>query len=77
MNLTSTYNYKGHLIRLVPSREGYMWACQYVIIKADKTEVEGFAGNTYASREKAKSAALERAKSLIDQSKLDQDLLAS
>ena len=69
--------YKGHTINLIPSREGYMWACQYVIMKSDRPEVDGFAGNTYSSREAAKSAALEKAKTLIDESKLDKDLLES
>jgi hypothetical protein len=69
-----SHDYKGHTITLIPSREGYMWACQYVIMKSDKTEMEGFAGNTYSSREEAESAALEKAKTLIDESKLDKDL---
>jgi len=72
-----SHTYKGHQINLIPSREGYMWACQYVILKSDQTEVDGFAGNTYSSREAAQSAALEKAKTLIDESKLDKDLLES
>jgi len=65
----SRHVYKGHIIELVPSREGYMWACQYAIQKTDKTEVDGFPdGNTYGSREEAESAALATAQQLIDSS---------
>jgi hypothetical protein len=39
--------------------------------------VDGFAGNTYSSHGAAKSATLEKAKTLIDESKLDKDLLES
>lgn len=73
--VVTSHTYKGHKINLIPSREGYMWACQYVIMKSDRSEVDGFAGNTYSSREEAKSAALEKAQTLIDESKLDKDLL--
>ena len=73
--VVTSHTYKGHTINLIPSREGYMWACQYVIMKSDRPEVDGFAGNTYSSREAAKSAALEKAQTLIDESKLDKDLL--
>ena len=48
------------------SPEGSMWECQYVIRKPGKTEVDGFPGRTYFSREEAESAALARAKWLID-----------
>ena len=37
----STHRYKGHTIALIPSMEGLMWACQYVIMKADQTEIAG------------------------------------
>ena len=73
--VVTSHTYKGHQINLIPSREGYMWACQYVILKSDQTEVDGFAGNTYSSREAAQSVALEKARTLIDESKLDKDLL--
>ena len=73
--VVTSHTYKGHKINLIPSREGYMWACQYVIMKSDRSEVDGFAGNTYSSREEAKSAALEKGQTLIDESKLDKDLL--
>ena len=63
------YNYKGHAIELIPSAEGLMWACQYVIKKFNQTEIAGFLdGNTYASREDAESAAFSKAISLIDES---------
>jgi hypothetical protein len=71
----STHQYKGHTITLIPSREGLMWACQYVITRLDQTEVDGFAGNTYESREHAEADALARAKELVDESRLDKDLL--
>jgi hypothetical protein len=45
-----------------------MWACQYVIRQPGKTEVDGFPERTYFSREEAESAALARAKWLIDES---------
>lgn len=70
----SHYNYKGHTIELILSQEGYMWACQYVIRQSDKTEIEGFPdGNTYESREQAESAALAKAKTLIDESDLNKE----
>jgi len=61
--------YKGHTIELMPSAEGLMWACQYVIMKSNQTEIAGFPdGNTYDTREAAEAAALAKAKSLIDES---------
>ena len=51
-----------------------MWACQYVILKAGQKKTDGFPdGNTFDSPEKAESAALEKAKSLIDNLELDKD----
>ena len=74
----STHRYKGHTIALIPSMEGLMWACQYVIMKADQTEVAGFPdGNTYDDRQQAELAALAKAKSLIDESALNKDPLGS
>ena len=65
----STHRYKGHTIALIPSMEGLMWACQYVIMKANQTEIAGFPdGNTYDDRKKAECAALAKAKSFIDES---------
>ena len=64
----SLHDYKGHQITLIPSPEGLMWACQYVIRTTGKTEIDGFPGRTYSSREEAESAALASAKWLIDQS---------
>ena len=62
-------HYKGHTIELIPSAEGLMWACQYVIMKFNETEIAGFPdGNTYDAREDAEAAALRKAKSLIDES---------
>jgi hypothetical protein len=58
--------------------EGLMWACQYVIMKADQTEIAGFPdGNTYDDRQQAELAALAKAKSLIDESALNKDPLGS
>jgi hypothetical protein len=64
----SLHDYKGHQITLIPSAEGSMWVCQYVIRQPGKTEVDGFPERTYFSREEAESAALARAKWLIDES---------
>ena len=48
------HQYKGHTIELIPSAEGLMWACQYVIMKFNQTEIAGFPdGNTYDTREAA------------------------
>lgn len=74
----SNYSYKGHTITLQPSQEGYRWACQYVIRKSGRTEMDGFPdGNAYHSREQAESAALIKAKTLIDQSSFSKDPLGS
>jgi hypothetical protein len=67
----SLHDYKGHQITLIPSPEGAMWACQYVIRTAGQTEVDGFPAGTYFSREDAESAALARAKWVIDDSSPD------
>ena len=53
------HHYKGHTIDLIPSAEGFMWACQYIITKFNQTEIAGFPdGNTYDTREDAETAAL-------------------
>ena len=63
------HHYKGHTIELIPSAEGLMWACQYLIMKSNQTEIAGFPDdNTYDTREDAENAALSKAKSLIDES---------
>ena len=67
------HRYKGRNVTLIPSLEGYMWACQYVI----EREMDGFPGNTYSSREEAELAALAKAKILIDQCRLDKDPLGT
>ena len=71
--------YKGHTIELIPSAEGLMWACQYVIMKFNETEIAGFFpdGNAYETREDAEAAALTKAKSLIDESALSKNPLKS
>ena len=70
--------YKGHTIELIPSAEGLMWACQYVITKFNQTEIAGFPdGNTYDTREDAEAAALTKAISLIDESTLSKNPLGS
>ena len=68
--MTSMHHYyKGHTIELIPSAEGLMWTCQYVIMKFNQTEIAGFPdGNTYEKREQAAEAALMKAKALIDES---------
>ena len=63
-------DYKGHQITLIPSPEGSMWACQYVIRAAGQTEVDGFPDHAYFSREDAEAAALARARWLIDEAHL-------
>jgi len=67
----SLHDYKGRQITLIPSPEGSMWACQYVIRAAGQTEIDGFPGRTYFSRDEAESAALARAKWRIDESQPD------
>lgn len=72
------HQYKGHTIELIPSAEGLMWACQYIITKFNQTEVAGFPdGNTYDTRADAEAAALSKAKSLIDESAVSKDPLGS
>ncbi len=72
------HQYKGHTIELIPSAEGLMWACQYVILKFNQTEIAGFPdGNTYDTREDAEAAALSKAKSLIDESAVSTDPMGS
>jgi hypothetical protein len=72
------HQYRGHTIQLIPSAEGLMWACQYVIMKFNQTEIAGFPdGNTYDRREDAEAAALTKAKSLIDESPVTKDALGS
>ena len=72
------HSYKGHTIQLIPSAEGLMWTCQYVIMKSNQTEIAGFPdGNTYATREEAVAAALMKAKALIDESVPSKDPLGS
>jgi hypothetical protein len=68
------HHYKEYTIKLSVSAEGIMWACQYVILKSGQKKTDGFPdGNTFDSVEKAESAALEKAKSLIDNLELDKD----
>ena len=44
-HVKSHHRYKGRNVTLIPSLEGYMWACQYVIEKSGKREMDGFPGN--------------------------------
>ena len=69
----SLHDYKGHQITLIPSPEGSMWSCQYVIRTTGQPEVDGFPDRTYFSREEAESAALARTKWHIDQSDPNKD----
>ena len=73
--MRSNYSYKGRNITLIPSLEGYMWVCQYVIRKSGKTLMDGFPVDTCLSREEAESAALAQARLLIDQCRSDKDPL--
>ena len=73
--MRSNYHYRGRIITLSPRMEGYMWTCQYVIMKSGKTEMDGSPANTYFSREEAEFAALATARRFVDQCKLDKDPL--
>jgi hypothetical protein len=75
--MRSNYHYRGRIITLTPRMEGYMWTCQYVIMKSGKTEMDGSPANTYLSREEAEFAALSKARYFIDQCQLDKDPLGS
>jgi hypothetical protein len=55
-----------------------MWACQYVIMKHNETEIAGFPdGNTYDTRTDAEAAALAKAKAMIDECAVTKDPLGS
>ncbi|HKY72826.1 MAG TPA: hypothetical protein VJL88_12985 [Nitrospira sp.] len=73
--MRSNYHYRGRIITLIPRMEGYMWTCQYVIMKSGKTEMDGSPANTYFSREEAECAALAMARRFVDQCQLDKDPL--
>jgi hypothetical protein len=73
----SNYHYRGRIITLIPRMEGYMWACQYVIMKSGRTEMDGSPSSTYLSRQQAEVAALAMARTFIDQCQLDKDPLGS
>ena len=65
VDLKVTHNYKGHVITLVPGMEGHRWSCEYVIDNSGGAEFGGPC-NTYDSRQEAETAALEKAKMVID-----------
>jgi len=46
-----------------------------VVMDINMSKMDGFAGNTYESREHVEADALARAKELVDESRLDKDLL--
>jgi hypothetical protein len=73
--MRSNYHYRGRIITLMPRMEGYMWACQYAILKSGKMEIDGSPSSTYFSREEAEEAAIAIAKTFIDQCQLDKDPL--
>jgi len=75
--MRSNYHYRGRIVTLISRMEGYMWACQYVITKSGKIEIDGTPSHTYFSREEAEQAALLMAKTFIDQCRLDKDPLGS
>lgn len=75
--MRTNYHYRARIITLLPRMEGYMWTCQYVILKSGKTEIDGSPAKTYFSREEAESAAFTMAKTFIDQCQLDKDPLRS
>lgn len=70
----SDHLYRGYVIILVPNMIGVMWACQYIIKQSNGTITDGFPdGETYESHEQAETAALVKAKELIDTSDLTKD----
>ncbi|HEU4685125.1 MAG TPA: hypothetical protein VFS39_11550 [Nitrospira sp.] len=73
--MRSNYRYRGRIITLMPRLEGYMWACDYVIRRSGRTEIDGSPGTTYFSREEAEGSALFIARTFIDQCELDKDPL--
>ena len=75
--MRSNYHYGGRIITLIPRMEGYMWACQYVITKSGRTEMDGSPASTHFSREEAENAALLAARTFIDQCRADRDPLES
>jgi hypothetical protein len=68
-------HYRGRIITLLSRMEGYMWACQYVITRSGRIEMDGSLDQTYFSREEAENAALSVARTFIDQCQLDKDPL--
>ncbi|HJT22583.1 MAG TPA: hypothetical protein VJ746_19075 [Nitrospira sp.] len=75
--MRSNYHYRGRIITLVPRMEGYMWTCQYVIVKSGRIEIDGSPDRTYFSREEAESVALSAARTFIDHCEMDKDPLES
>ena len=73
--LRSNYHYNGRIITLIRRMEGYMWACQYVIVRSGRTEIDGSPASTYFSREEAERAALTAARTFVDHCRLDKDPL--
>ena len=73
--LRTNYHYRGRIITLIPRMEGYMWACQYVITRSGRTEIDGSPSSTFFSRVEAETAALSMARTFIDQCQLDKDPL--
>lgn len=64
-------DYKHRWIELTPRRDTHdgTWRCQFMIIGFKHTSWsyhQGYANGTFASRDAAKSAALEKAKRLVD-----------
>ena len=72
----SNYHYRGRIVTLIPRMEGYMWTCQYLILKSGRTEMDGSTDKTYFSLEEAEFAALSAARTFIDHCQLDKDPLA-
>ena len=66
---SSTHDYKGCTISLLVSEDDGSWQCRYVYIKfslGDTTCLTKYPNGSFATQQEAESAALEKAKKLID-----------
>ena len=63
----SDHSYNGYVITLLPCIED-RWGCQYIIKKSDRFKtVASLGSESYNSREQAESAALVKAKAVVDE----------
>jgi hypothetical protein len=67
-------DYKGYTITLITDPEGYNWQSKFVITKLGETVREGYPdGDSYDSPQAAEDAALKKAKSVIDEGRVEGD----